>query len=81
MYVGLFGVWIKFCWGLCLGLGLGEILIGMLYERGILGDILFICVGFIGGLGRVGELDWIGERWCGDGVFCCGSWGVSLGRE
>ena len=30
-----------------LGVGLGKILIGMLYECGVLGDILFICVGFI----------------------------------
>ena len=22
-----------------------------------------------------GELDGVVERWCGDGVFCCGSWG------
>ena len=44
----------------------------MLYERGVLDDILFICVEFIRGLYRVGELDGVGERWCGDGVFCCG---------
>ena len=30
-----------------LGVGLGKILIGMLYEYGVLGYILFICVGFI----------------------------------
>ena len=33
--------------GFVLGVGLGKILIGMLCECGILGDILFICVGFI----------------------------------
>ena len=33
--------------GFVLGIGLGKFLTGMLYEYGILGDILFICVGFI----------------------------------
>ena len=39
----------------------------------ILGDILFICIGFIRSLGGVGELDGVGERWCGIGLVCCGS--------
>ena len=34
--------------GLVIGTRLGKILIGMLCECGVLGDILFICVGFIG---------------------------------
>ena len=55
----------------------------MLYECGVLGDILFICVGFIGFCtGRV--VRWGGERWCGDSLFCCGFeliLSVSLGRE
>ena len=33
--------------GFVLGVGLGKILIGMLCECGVLGDILFICVEFI----------------------------------
>ena len=33
--------------GFVLGVGLGKILIGVLCRYGILGDILFICVGFI----------------------------------
>ena len=37
----------RFCWGLFCFLLLGKILIGVLYEYGVLGDILFICVGFI----------------------------------
>ena len=32
---------------MCLGVGLEKILIGVLYECGVLGDILFICVEFI----------------------------------
>lgn len=47
----------------------------MLCRCGILGDILFICVGFIRVWVRQGKLGRVGERWCGDGVFCCGSWG------
>ena len=43
----LFGVWVEFCWGLFCFLWLGKILTGVLYEYGVLGDILFICVGFI----------------------------------
>ena len=47
--------------------------VGVLYECGVLDDILFIYVGFV----RVwvewgGELDRVWERWCGDGVFCYG---------
>ena len=33
--------------GFVLILWLGKILTGVLYECGVLGDILFICVGFI----------------------------------
>ena len=33
--------------GFVLGVGLGKILIGVLCRCGVLGDILFICVGFI----------------------------------
>ena len=34
--------------GVCFGFVVGKFLIGMLYERGNLDDILFICVEFIG---------------------------------
>ena len=53
-------------------------MIGVLYECGVLGDIFFICVEFIRGLGEVGELDRVGERWCGIGCFVM-VLGVSLG--
>ena len=56
--------------GFVLGVGFYvEVLCGC----GILDDILFICVGFIRVLVGVGELDRVGERWCGDGLFWCGS--------
>ena len=34
----------------------------------------------LGGLVRVGYLGMVGERWCGDRVFCYGFWDRSLGR-
>ena len=58
--------------GFVLGVGFD---VGVLYEYSVLGDILFICVEFIRGLSEVGWLGRVGERWCGDGVFCCGCWG------
>ena len=48
---------------------LGTFLTGMLCECGVLGDILFICVEFIGVWVGVGM---VSERWCGDSLFCCG---------
>ena len=45
-----------------IGVGLGKILTGMLYECGVLGDILFICIGFIRVWVGVGWFDRVGRK-------------------
>ena len=46
----------------------------------VLGDILFICVGFIRVWVGFEWLDGIRESGYGDSLFCCDFWSVSLGR-